>query len=70
MKWFIDCQDSIVETNHSDEELVMYSTNYNDFLDNDIEIGLEDNFVTLQTCVENDENTLFIVEKEIKRFNF
>ncbi len=73
--WFKDRQDSPVATNYSEQELATYmekiETTYNDFLDTGIEIGPDDNFVTLQTCVENDENTLFfVVAKEIDRVNF
>ncbi len=44
---------------------------YGDYLDTGVEIGPEDNFVTLQTCVENrDDQLFFVIAKEIERIDF
>ena len=44
---------------------------YGDYLDTGVEIGPEDNFVTLQTCVENrDDQLFFVIAKETERIDF
>lgn len=44
---------------------------YGDYLDTGVAIGPEDNFVTLQTCVENrDDQLFFVIAKEIERIDF
>lgn len=68
-------EESPFAPNYSDEELAVYMNDvkntYENCLDTGITIESGDNFVTLQTCVENDDNRLFIVlGKEISRESF
>lgn len=68
-------EESPFATNYTAEELNAYmnkvKNTYTNFLDTGITITSEDNFVTLQTCVENREDLLYIVlGKEIKRESF
>ena len=72
---FTNRQDSPLALNYSDEELAAYmdkiDTVYGDYLDTDVVIGPEDNFATLQTCVENrDDQLFFVIAKEINRVDF
>ena len=61
--------------NYTAEQLSDYmdriENEYGDFIETDVPIHDGDSFVTLQTCVENDESRLFIViGKEIDRVDF
>lgn len=72
---FTTREDSPLALNYTPEQLENYmnkiDTVYGDFLDTGIEIGPNDHFATLQTCVENREDQLlFVVAKEIDRVDF
>lgn len=68
-------QESPFAVNFTEQELADYladiETIYGDYLDTGVEIGPNDNFVTLQTCVYEDDSRLFlVVAKEISRVDF
>lgn len=70
-----DYLNSPFNCNYTDEQLTDYinriESEYGDYIEADVPINAGDNFVTLQTCVENDDSRLFIViGKEIERVDF
>ena len=68
-------EESPFAPNYSSEQLTAYMNKVKNEYDNSLDTGItitdQDNFVTLQTCVENREDLLYIVlGKEIKRETF
>ena len=68
-------EESPFATNYTKEELEAYmnkvKNEYDNSLDTGITITSEDHFITLQTCVENRQDLLYVVlGKEIKRESF
>lgn len=68
-------EDSPYSPNYTEEELNAYmdkvKNQYDNTLDTGITITSDDNFVTLQTCVENRNDLLYLVlGKEISRVDF
>ena len=68
-------EESPFATNYTKEQLEAYmnkvKNEYDNSLDTGITITSEDHFITLQTCVENRQDLLYVVlGKEIKRESF